>query len=184
MSTTMKILKKILIVILIIVAIPLILALFVEKNYAVERDIVIDQPKQEVFDYIKYLKNQDNYSKWATMDPDMEKSYKGTDGTVGFISAWDSENEDVGKGEQEIVKIEEGKRIDFELRFYEPFESTEPAYMTTETVEGNNTKVSWGFSGHMDYPMNLMLSFMDFEQMIGDDLETGLKNLKAELENN
>lgn len=178
----MKVLKKILFVLAIIIAIPLITAVFVKKDYSVQRDILINQPKQEVFDYVKYLKNQDNYSKWAMMDPGMEKSYSGTDGTVGFVAAWDSEKEEVGRGEQEIVNIEEGDRIDFELRFYEPFESTEPAYMTTQAITDNQTKVTWGFSGHMAYPMNLMFLFMDFEKMIGDDLQTGLQNLKAELE--
>jgi uncharacterized protein YndB with AHSA1/START domain len=178
----MKILKTILIAVGVLIAIPLIVALFVKKDYEVEREITIDKPKEEVFDYVKFLKNQDNYSKWATMDPDMKKTYSGTDGTVGFVSAWDSDNKDVGKGEQEIKKITEGERIDFELRFFEPFESTEPAYMTTESVSGNQTKVKWGFNGHMDYPMNIMMLFMDFEKIIGDDLDTGLKNLKSVLE--
>ncbi len=178
----MKILKTILIAVGILIAVPLIVSLFVKKDYEVEREITIDKPKEDVFDYVKFLKNQDNYSKWATMDPDMKKTYRGTDGTVGFISAWESNNKDVGKGEQEIKKITEGERIDFELRFFEPFESTEPAYMTTESVSENQTKVKWGFSGHMDYPMNIMMLFMDFEKMIGDDLDTGLKNLKSVLE--
>lgn len=178
----MKILKTILIAVGILIAVPLIVAIFVKKDYEVEREITIDKPKEEVFDYVKFLKNQDNYSKWATMDPDMKKTYRGTDGTVGFVSAWESDNKDVGKGEQEIKKITDGERIDFELRFFEPFESTEPAYMTTESVSENQTKVKWGFSGHMDYPMNIMMLFMDFEKMIGDDLDTGLKNLKAVLE--
>jgi len=116
------------------------------------------------------------------MDPDMKKTYRGTDGTVGFVSAWESDNKDVGKGEQEIMKITEGERMDLELRFFEPFESTEPAYMITESVSENQTKVKWGFNGHMDYPMNITMLFMDFEKMIGDDLETGLKNLKSVLE--
>jgi uncharacterized protein YndB with AHSA1/START domain len=178
----MKILKTILIAVGILIAVPLIVALFVKKDYEVEREITINKPKEEVFDYVKFLKNQDNYSKWATMDPEMEKTYRGTDGTVGFVSAWESDNKDVGKGEQEIKKITEGERIDFELRFFQPFESTEPAYMTTESVSENQTKVKWGFSGHMDYPMNIMMLFMDFEKMIGDDLDTGLKNLKSVLE--
>lgn len=178
----MKILKTILIAVGILIAVPLIVAIFVKKDYEVEREITINKPKEEVFDYVKFLKNQDNYSKWATMDPDMKKTYRGTDGTVGFVSAWESDNKDVGKGEQEIMKITDGERIDFELRFFEPFESTEPAYMTTESVSENQTKVKWGFNGHMDYPMNIMMLFMDFEKMIGDDLDTGLKNLKSVLE--
>lgn len=180
----MKLIKKIVIAILVILAIPFIVALFVKKDYAVQREIVINKPKQEVFDYIKYLKNQDNYSKWNNMDPNMIKSYTGTDGEPGFTYRWESDKSDVGVGEQEIKGIKNGERIDFELRFIKPWESTEPAYMTTETVNDGQTKVAWGFSGHMKYPMNLMLLFMDMETMIGGDLESGLTNLKTILEKN
>ncbi len=165
-----------------LLAIIMIVGLVAEKDYNVEREIIINKPVDEVFDYIKHLKNQDNYSKWATMDPDMIKTFRGEDATVGFVSAWDSKNEDVGVGEQEITAIKEGERVDFEIRFFKPFESMSPAYMTTTTVEGNQTKVVWGFNGHMEFPTNLMLVFMDFENMIGDDLSTGLANLKVELE--
>lgn len=178
----MKIVKKILIALAILIAIPLVVALFVKKDYAVQREIVINSPKQKVFDYIKYLKNQDNYSKWNNLDPTMKKSYRGTDGTIGFVARWESDNNEVGTGEQEIKKITEGERIDFELRFIKPFEATEPAYMTTEAIDTNQTKVAWGFSGRMEYPMNLMLLCMDMEEIIGNDLDTGLKELKNILE--
>lgn len=179
----MKIVKKIGLIALIVIAIPLVVALFTKKDYAVERQITINKPVAEVFDYVIHLKNQAHYSKWAMRDPDMKKTYRGTDGTVGFVSAWESDNEDVGVGEQEIIKIIDGKRVDFELRFFTPFESTENAYMITEGNGSNQTIVKWGFDGRMDYPTNLMLLFMDFEQMIGGDFDTGLKNLKKILEN-
>lgn len=178
----MKVLKWILIIIVLVIAIPVITALFVEKDYAVVRTIVINRPSNEVFDYVKYLRNQDNYSKWAMMDPAMEKTYTGTDATIGFISGWDSDSANVGRGEQEIVGITDGERVDFELRFFEPWESTEQAYLTTEAIDSSHTKVSWGFNGHMDYPMNLMLLTMDFDEAIGGDLQTGLTNLKTVLE--
>jgi len=180
--TSMKILKIILVVVIILIAIPLITALFVKKDYAVEREIVINRPKDVVFDYIKLLKNQDYFSKWAMMDPKMKKTYTGTDGTVGFISAWDSDQKDVGKGEQEIKQITPGARIDFELRFIEPFESKDQAHMITEAVSDSVTRVKWGFDGHMNYPMNIMLLCMDFDEMLGGDLQTGLQNLKTNLE--
>ncbi|MGJ1433076.1 SRPBCC family protein [Sphingobacterium spiritivorum] len=178
----MKILKKILLAILALVVILLIAALFLKKDYAVKREIVINKPREVVFEYIKYIKNQNYYSKWATMDPNMKKTYTGTDGTPGFISAWDSEQKDVGKGEQEIKKITEGERIDMEIRFIEPFESKDKAYMITESISPTSTKVIWGFDGHMDYPMNLTLLCMDFDKMLGGDLETGLQRLKGQLE--
>jgi hypothetical protein len=178
----MKIMRRILLGIVGIIALLLVIALVLKKDYAVVREITINKPKAEVFNYIKYLKNQDDYSVWAKMDPNMKKEYRGTDGTVGFVSAWDSKEDNVGKGEQEIKQINEGDRIDMELRFIEPFEANDNAYMTTESISENETKVKWGFNGRMDYPMNLMLLFMNMDEMLGKDLETGLQNLKANLE--
>ena len=174
--------KKVSLILAIILALPFIAALFMENDYSVQREVTIALPKNQVFNYIKLLKNQNNFSKWALVDPNMQKTYKGTDGSVGFISAWSSNVEEVGTGEQEITAIMEGDRIDFELRFFTPFEATEPAYMTTTSVLTNHTKVVWGFSGHMDYPVNIMFLFMDFENIIGSDLQVGLDNLKVILE--
>ena len=40
---------------------------------------------------------------------------KGVDGTKGFIAAWNSQNKNVGKGEQEITNIVENTLIDTEV---------------------------------------------------------------------
>lgn len=178
----MKIIKNIVFIFIGLIAFILVIALFTQKNYALKREITINRSKEIVFDYVKLLKNQDNFSVWAQMDPNMKKEFRGTDGTVGFVSSWDSENENVGKGEQEIKKIVDGERIDFELRFYEPFEATDNAYITAESLNDSITKVVWGFDGSFAYPMNLMLLFMDMNEMVGKDLREGLDNLKVVLE--
>lgn len=116
------------------------------------------------------------------MDPEAKVSYRGTDGEVGFVSRWESENPDVGVGEQEIVKITANERIDYELRFFEPWESTDNAYLAFEPRGATQTVVKWGFNGKSPFPMSIMLLFMDMEQMLGDDLQTGLDNLKKLME--
>jgi Polyketide cyclase / dehydrase and lipid transport len=168
-------------IILGILAALLIAGLFVPKGMKATREIVINKPNTEVFNYIKQLKNQDNYSKWGSMDPNMKKEYKGTDATPGFVSAWEG-NKKVGQGEQEIISIEEGKKLNTELRFIKPFKSVAQSSMTTEAISENSTKVSWGFEGSMNYPMNVMKLFMNMEKSIGDDFSTGLNNLKALME--
>lgn len=178
----MKALKIVLLVVVSLVALVFIIPIFVNGNYAVEKQVQINQPKDVVFDYVKMLKNQDEFSMWAKMDPEMEKTFTGTDGTVGFISAWNSDSADVGRGEQEIMKIDEGNRIDFELRFFEPWESTDQAYMSTESVNDSVTIAKWGFTGALTYPMKGMLLFMDMEEMLGAQLQEGLDNLKEILE--
>lgn len=180
----MRAAKIIAIFLAILIAIPLLIALFVPKDYSVERQVTINKPKVQVFEYGKYLRNQDEFSKWAQMDPTMEKYFSGDDGRVGFIAGWRSEKDEVGAGEQEILAIQEGERIDYALRFFEPFESEDKAYMRFIEQEPEATLVTWGFDGHMAYPMNLMLLFMDMEEMIGDDFEHGLQRMKEILESN
>ena len=180
----MKFLKMFVIILAVLIVIVLLVAAVLPSSYDVVRAVEIEKSKTEVFNYVKLLKNQDDYSKWSNIDPGMKKEFRGEDGTVGFVSAWDSDHPDVGKGEQEIVGIQEGLRIDYELRFLEPFESTSPAFMTTDSLDSTLTEVKWGFHGDMPYPMNLMLLFMDMEEMLGNDLEIGLENLKGIMEEN
>lgn len=165
-----------------IILLLLIIALFIKKEYTIECAININKPKRVVFDYLRLLRNHNNFIKWALIDPNMKKDYTGTDGTVGFISAWDSENKQVGKGEQEVLKIAEGEKIDYELRFIRPFEGTSDASIATVASGEEQTKVIWVFNGKMKYPMNLMLLFMNLEKMLARDLDEGLVRLKSILE--
>lgn len=176
----MKILKKILVALAILLAIPLVVALFVKKDYTVLREVSINKPRQEVFDYVKYLKNQNNYSTFVLSDPKMKQTYTGTDGTVGFISAWESDV--MGRGEQEILKITEGERIDGVLRFKGFFGNSAPVYMTTEAASDSSTKVSWAMNGSMNYPLNFMQLFISMEDIIGGEYDKSLQNLKVILE--
>lgn len=177
-----KILKIAGLILLFLIVIMLLVAAFAGKEYSVEREVTMNSPKQVVFDFAKYLKNQNKYSVWAKIDPNMKTEFRGTDGTVGFVSGWDSENKNAGRGEQEITGIKEGTRIDYELRFYEPMKSTDKAFMSFESVNDSVTSVRWGIYGKIKYPMNLSLLFMDMDAMLGKDLEGGLKNLKLILE--
>jgi len=168
-------------IILGIIAALLLAGLVISRDMKATKEIVINKPVGEVFNYIKQLKNQDSYSKWGSMDPNMKKEYRGTDGTVGFVSIWEG-NKKVGAGEQEIKGIVEGKSLSTELRFIKPFKSLAQSSMTTEPAGDNSTRVTWGFESKMNYPLNVMKLFMNMEKAIGNDFSTGLNNLKALME--
>lgn len=168
-------------IILGIIAALLLAGLVISKDMKATKEIVINKPVGEVFNYIKQLKNQDNYSKWGSMDPNMKKEYRGTDGSVGFVSMWEG-NRKVGTGEQEITGIVEGKSLSTELRFIKPFKSLAQSSMRTEPAGDNSTRVTWGFESKMNYPLNVMKLFMNMEKAIGNDFSTGLNNLKGLLE--
>ena len=176
----MKILKRIGLFILGLVVLLLVVALFIKKEYTVEREVIVNKSNNDAFNYIKYARNQDNYNKWVQADPNAKKDFKGIDGTVGFVYAWDGNN-DIGKGEQEIKNIEEGKRIDFNLHFVRPMESNANAWIITEAVSSQQTKIKWGMHGRSPYPLNLVNVFVP--SILGKDLDASLSQLKAILEN-
>ena len=162
-----------------LIALLLVVALFIKKEYTIQREITINKPKREVFTYIKHLKNQEHYSKWVMADPNMKKEYHGTDGTIGFVYAWDG-NDQAGQGEQEIKQIIEGERLDLEIRFIRPFAGVAQTPFTVEALSENQTRVKWGMRGGNPYPLNLMHLIID--KVLGADLEVSLVNLKNILE--
>jgi hypothetical protein len=177
----MNVVITILIILAAILAFFLLLALFTRKSYSLHREIKISRPLPVVFNYVKHLKNQDQFSKWVMTDPSMKKEFRGTDGSVGFVYAWDG-NKQAGKGEQEIKGIKEGERVDVEVRFIRPFEGIATTPFTTRSISENETQVTWGMTSTMKYPMNLMLLFMNMDKLLGKDLETSLATLKRLLE--
>ncbi len=181
---TSKILLIVFISLIVLIGVPLIIAFFLPTNYAVERSVNIHQNADSVYHYVKFLKNQNQYSVWQQMDPKARYSYSGTDGKVGFIARWESDSADIGVGEQEIMKLYPNEKIVYEIRFEKPWKSVSPAFMATTPLDSLNTKVTWGFEGKMDYPMNLMLLLMDIDKAVGNDLQEGLNNLKSILEEN
>ncbi len=178
----MKTIQKIVLSVIVITAFVLFVALFLPKEYMVQREIVINRPSTEVFDYIKYLRNQHQFNVWTSEDPHTKSTFSGRDGTIGFVSAWENENGNINRAEQEIVHVIEGKSIDTQIRLYEPYETVVPTYMLTDSLETNKTKVLWGMKAKMPYPRNITLLFYNAEAAVGKDLEKSLHNLKRIME--
>jgi len=157
-------------------------AAFASEDYIVHSDIVIDKPVPDVFDYVKYLKNQAYYNKWVMIDPEVKKEFKGTDGTVGFFYSWDSKNNQVGAGEQIITGITPNKKVEYGLRFIRPFQGEAVSYIETDAVSSALTKVTWTFKGKRTYMMKVMHIAMNLPKMLTKDLSMSLGHLKTVLE--
>lgn len=175
----MKILKNVIIGIVGLIALLLLIALFIPNDYKVSVSTNISKPKQVVFDYAKLIKNQEHYSIWVMQDPNVNMDYQGVDGTVGFKASWDSKDDNVGAGSQQITAISEDK-IDVDLHFERPMKGEAKASTLLESVSENETKVTAEFYGHSSYPMNLM-NFMG-KKIITDAETQNLANLKRILE--
>jgi hypothetical protein len=162
-----------------IIALLLIIALFMKRQHYVRSEIIINAPRQKVFDYVRLLKNQDEFNKHAMAGPERKREFKGTDGTVGYIYSW-SGNKNAGVGEKEIKNIIEGKSVEAEIRFVKPMRATATIIMETESLSDNQTKVYWSNAGELNYPVNIMIPMM--EKSVAKDMDISLSTLKNILE--
>jgi hypothetical protein len=176
----MTIFINILLVIAAIIVIFLIIALLVKKDFTLEKQVVINRPKADVFNYLKLIKNQEYYSVWVMKDTNIKIVYTGTDGTVGFTSSWTSNDKNVGIGEQQIIQMNDGESMEVEIRFKKPFEAINYAHTTVTAISTAQTKVSNLFYGKSKFPMNVMNLFMD--KLVGKDMQQNMENLKKNLE--
>lgn len=165
-----------------LIALVLIIAAFSKKEFAVERTVTVNKPLPETYDFLTSLQKQNQWSKWAQMDPNMKTTYIGTDKTVGFISKWESPHKQVGEGEQEIKKLIPNQRIENELRFEKPMKSVANAYFTVASEGDEHTHVAWGFTSRTPWPFNAFMLFFNMENAIGKDFEEGLGNMKRMIE--
>ena len=172
----MKILKKILIGLAALIVLLLIIAIFIPKTYTVSVSTTINKPQKEVYEYVKQIKNQENYSVWVMEDTTTVMTYTGTDGTVGFVAHWTSKQ--MGEGEQEITKVD-GERVDVVLRF-KGHEDEQKAATIVKGLSENQSQVTSEFYGYTSYPLNLMC-FVG-KMFITDAQTKNLANLKAILE--
>ena len=171
----MKFLKYALFTVLGLIVLTLIVAAILPKTFHAEGTTIVNKPNNEVFNYVKHIKNQEHFGVWFEQDPNIVKTSEGTDGTEGFKYSWKSDK--VGNGSQVITKIIENSRVDINLFL---MDSAKPAksFFTTEEVSTNQTKVHWVVDGEMPYPFNLMSLFYDMNK----DFEQGTANLKVVLE--
>ena len=156
-----------------------IVPVFIRKVHYVKRGILIDAPLKDVFDFLKLLKNQDQFNVWAKADPDRIWAYHGEDGNEGFTISWKG-NRKAGEGEKEIVKIIDGQRIETQIRFIKPMRTTADVIMETISVSERQTQVNFINTGRINYPLNIFIPLA--EKNFPKDMDASLTILKSILE--
>ncbi|MCB9806462.1 SRPBCC family protein [Candidatus Peribacteria bacterium] len=169
-------LKKLFLSLVVLIGLVLIVTYFLPRDFRLSKSVIINAPRENIYNFIRYLENQDQYSVWVMRDPNVQMTYTGKDGTVGAISAWVSDDKNVGIGEQEIKALIPNEKMTVEIRFKKPMEGVNYADTILESVGENQTKVTNTFYGSNPYPFNIMCQFMDM--LVGGDMQQNMDNLK------
>ncbi len=168
------------VVIALAIAVVLILATTKPDTFRVQRVATIKAPAESIFSQINDFHRWGGWSPWENRDPAMKRTFSGAESGKGAVYAWDG-NKNVGSGRMEIVDTSVPSKIVIKLDFFKPFEGHNTAEFTM-LPQGDatniGTTVTWAMFGPAPFMSKLMQVFMNMDNMIGKDFETGLSNLK------
>lgn len=145
-------------------------------TFHVERSITIKAAPEKIFPLINDFRLWDAWTPY-NKDPAMKKTYSGNGSGKGAQYAWEG-NKEVGKGEITISDTTPPNKLVFDLHMISPFEGRNVATISL-TAAGESTKVTWALDDKHKLMHKTMTLFLNLDNMIGKDFETGLVKLKA-----
>jgi uncharacterized protein YndB with AHSA1/START domain len=169
------VLKKILLVVVLLIAGVLVYATTRPDTLHVEREVTMNAPPEKISPFLQDFRQWAAWSPYDRLDPAMTKTFSGAERGVGAVYEW-AGNSQVGRGRMEITEAEP-TRTTIKLDFIEPFEGHNVATFTL-APSGNSTTVTWSMDGPSPYVTKLMGVFINMDNMIGQDFQTGLESLK------
>jgi effector-binding domain-containing protein len=174
-------LKKVVLVILFLLAAFVVTGYLLPAQVHIERSISIDRPANMMFELLNSYRHYSEWSPWAERDPQAEFLISGPAEGVGARLSWIGDPHLVGSGWQEIIASKPYEQIDIKL----DFDAQGIADTGFKLVpEGSGTHVTWFFDSDLTEGVNFLDSFLAryfgllFDRWVGGDYEQGLVNLK------
>jgi len=170
-----KVLRFIGVLLLVLVAGFLILCITAPKETVVEKNIVINAPKEIAWEQMVNFGNWSHWSPWQEKDSTIVVTLSGQQGLPGSSYSWTSKNS--GTGTVTSTKLE-GTKMSFDMVFKEPWESKADGYVMVEPA-GTQTKATWAFHAANTFLSGGIMKLMGMMGMsVGNDFERGLQLLK------
>lgn len=170
-------LKKILLVLVALVLVFVIFVALQPSDYRVERTTTVDAPASQVFAHVNDFHKWEAWSPWAKLDPNAKVTFEGPAAGQGTVMSW-AGDENVGVGKMTLVESKPEEAIRIRVDFVEPFEGGTDSDFSF-TPDGDRTEVAWAMHGHHNFMEKAFCLVTNGLDMMGEDIEKGLANLKS-----
>lgn len=150
------------------------------KDININRSVIINAPKKEVFDMVRYLNNFPKWSPFLAQDPTQKYRVEGEDGTLGARYHWEG-NKGKDLGFQEIKKIREYSFVGMECDIQKPFQA-KPTFDYTFTGGDGNVMVTQDFNLKSSMVDAFFMWVFGVKKKMEKTNEQGLDLLKQALE--
>jgi hypothetical protein len=168
--------KKILLVLVVLVAAVMIYAATRPGTLHVERTASIAAPAADILPHIIDFHRWSAWSPFEKIDPAMKRTFSGAAQGEGAVYEWQG-NSQAGAGRMEILDAD-ASRVAIKLDFSAPLEGHNIAEFRL-VPQGDTTSVTWSMDGPTPYIGKLIGVFMNMDTMIGTSFAEGLANLKG-----
>lgn len=147
---------------------------FLPSDFAVERSVIVDAPRERVFNLVIDPREWKRWTVWNERDPKMEIAYDGPPFGQGARWSWKSASE--GNGSMVFTRVVPNESLGYELLFADFGMKSEGEIVLTPA--GTGTRVTWTNRGDVGRnPLKRYLA-ITMDRLVGPDFEAGLANLK------
>lgn len=148
------------------------------SHVTVARSVVINAPELAVFPYLNNLHRFNDWSTWASRDPQLQVTFSGPEQGKGAKIEWTSAQPSVGPGSMEITGSDPNRHIDLAVNF----NGMEGTSYYDVAPSGSGSKVTWGFGYDTgSSPLKRWKGLM-LDQFVGAEYRDGLAKLKDHIE--
>jgi len=172
----MRFLKRLLVGLVLLVAAAVVVVWLQPDDYRLTRSTTIAAPAAEIFPHVNDLRQWEDWSPWAKLDPNAKVTFEGPPAGPGAVFHW-SGNDKVGAGTMTITASRPNERVATRTDFAKPFEGTSHSEFIFSQI-GDQTNVIWTMTGTHNFIGKAMCLIYSMEQMVGPDFEKGLVQLK------
>ncbi len=145
-------------------------------DYRLTRSTTIAASAAEVFPHLNDLRQWDDWSPWAKLDPNAKISFEGPAAGSGAMFHW-SGNDKIGAGTMTITESKPNERVRTRTDFIKPFEGISDSEFIL-SGQSHQTNVIWTMTGRHNFISKAICLVMSMEKTVGPDFEKGLMQLK------
>ncbi|MFO1524470.1 MAG: SRPBCC family protein [Turneriella sp.] len=175
----MKIVKRILIGLVVVVAGIFIVAATRPNTYTVERSLKINAAPEKIFPYLISFKKGLEWSAWDKQEEEVKRTFTGPESGMGAI--YEFEGKKSGHGKLSYKSIVPNEEVKMDLTFYKPMQGSNDITYSLKK-EGDATVMKYHMTGPAPIIARIIWLFADMDKYMGDKFNESMQNLKKIVE--
>jgi len=151
------------------------------RKIAASEKQIIPCPQETVFNFLRYLENQQSMSFWPNWEAENQPIASGTDGEMGYSLNFANAGKSLGSFR--LRRVIDYSFIECMLIYSGKQRAVWTTYISLAPHSENSTEVTWGFWSNVPYPRNITLLFANpsanYKKSIGASLQMVAEKLNS-----